>query len=96
MLSEIRSDILHAPPVPPSQLASWLTPEIDAAFTQALSKDPAERPEKLGEWAENLARCLESLPSPREGWPDMALAIDSGSTLTASEVATTQSQAPLG
>lgn len=94
VLSEVMSDILHAPPLPPSQFASWLTPEIDAGFAHALSKAPSERPEKLGVWAENLARCMESLGSPREGWPDMAQASDSGSSLPGSDLMTTESMAP--
>jgi hypothetical protein len=96
VLSEIMSDILHTPPLPPSRFASWLTPEIDAGFAHALSKDPVERPEKLGLWAENLACCIESLGSPREGWPGMAQARDSRSSLSGEDLRTTQSKVPSG
>ena len=91
VLSEIMSDILHAPVLPPSQFVSWLTPEIDAGFAHALSKDPAERPENPVGWAENLACRLESLGSPRDGWPDLAQASDSRSSLSTGDLATTQS-----
>jgi hypothetical protein len=96
VLSEIMSDILHAPVLPPSQFVSWLTPEIDAGFAHALSKNPAERPENLGGWAENLARRMESLGSPRDGWPDSAQASDSRSSLSRGDLATTQSAVPSG
>lgn len=92
--SEILSDILHAPPLPPSRFASWLTPEIDASFANALSKDPAERPEKLVAWAENLAGCLKSLGSPREGWPDMFQTTDSRSSIAGRGLPATETEVP--
>ena len=69
-LHEIIQDILYRPPQPPTTLASWLPPEVDAAFAAALAKDPDQRPKSLRKWAWDLAEQLEGLTGPTAGWPD--------------------------
>jgi CHASE2 domain-containing sensor protein/tRNA A-37 threonylcarbamoyl transferase component Bud32 len=67
-LKEVLRAILSAPPVPPSRIAPWLPPSVDAAFAQAMAKDPGERPKHVLPWAKHLARILEALPGTARGW----------------------------
>jgi serine/threonine-protein kinase len=48
-----------AKPVPPSQLAVGIPPELEAVILRCLAKDPKDRPASAGE----LARLLRAIPS---------------------------------
>jgi serine/threonine-protein kinase len=68
-VTEILSAILRTPPTPATRVAPWLPESVDAAFAQAMAKDPAQRPPHLLPWAQGLARILEGLePADNRGW----------------------------
>jgi serine/threonine protein kinase len=69
-LSEVIRCALEEAPLPPTWLAPWLPPEVDALFAAALDKDPGRRPASLTDWAHRLGACLDVLEGTVAGWPD--------------------------
>jgi CHASE2 domain-containing sensor protein/tRNA A-37 threonylcarbamoyl transferase component Bud32 len=67
-INEILRGILNTPPVPPSEVAPWLPPSVDAAFAKALAKDPGQRPGHVLAWARELAMILEGVEVDGPGW----------------------------
>jgi serine/threonine-protein kinase len=51
---------LHEPPPPPSTIAPWFGPELDAVFLRALSKNPNERFPTAAEFSQSLIAALHA------------------------------------
>jgi serine/threonine-protein kinase len=49
-------------PIPPSKLASLVSPELDAVVLKTLAKNPANRYQSAGELRDDLQRVLEGAP----------------------------------
>jgi serine/threonine protein kinase len=62
--------ILHEATPLPSAHIPGIPPAIDEAFSEALAKDPMDRPASVGAWADRLALLLEALPGAVDGWTD--------------------------
>ena len=81
--NEIIRSILSAIPIPPSSHAPWVPESVDAAFRQALAKDPNDRPPHVLPWARDLAAILGRLEVNSPGWfwafQDLTSAKETGS-----------------
>lgn len=53
---EVAALVLTAPITPPSQLNPRVSPELDAVVTATLSSDPAQRPQSVAAFAQDLAQ----------------------------------------
>ena len=51
---------LHEPPAPPSTIAPWFGPELDAVFLRALAKNPNERFPTAAEFSQSLIAALHA------------------------------------
>lgn len=51
---------LHEPPPPPSTIAPWFGPELDAVFVRALAKNPNERYSTAAEFSQALIAALHA------------------------------------
>ena len=67
-VSQILRSILNTPHAPPSEVAPWLPRTVDAAFAQALAKEPGQRPTQVLAWARELAMILERVEVEAPGW----------------------------
>lgn len=69
-LPDILMEVTHDNPRPLRNLVPGLPPKVDAAFEQALAKDPNQRPDSLLAWGEQQARRLLLFRSECKGWPE--------------------------
>jgi serine/threonine-protein kinase len=60
---------LHEPPPPPTSLAPWCPPELDAVFSRALAKHPHERFPNAGEFIQALTAALHRPPGAHPAPP---------------------------
>ncbi|MCM2314016.1 MAG: response regulator [Thermoanaerobaculia bacterium] len=67
-LAQIFNDVLHTPRPRLSSVLTGVSPQVDEAFSAALSRDPADRPRSIESWLDSFLGELERMPSDAPGW----------------------------
>lgn len=83
-LFSVLNAVIHKPPVPPSQRASNVDPQLESICLRALAKEPAERYGSAAEMAGALA--VQALESSLPTWRAPALALTAGLLLASAAV----------